>query len=449
MSLVSIKGAFTGKGIVHIMFRTSVTNFAVMAFATLTSIVTSRIFGVSGKGELTAILFWSTFLAGILSFGLPTSLIYNVKKHRDNVPDYMKLCLIYQISISVLVGIIFWIFLPKWMSDYPDSVIQISRWFTVLNLPLLLLINVLIALSQSLNKFDVYNRLRLYVPLFNFIGLFFLWGIGGLDLQSAAMVYLLTTTLVVIWSFYKLKGDLEMDWTKKIKEKFVFKTLFGYGSRVYGTEFLGSIYNQFDKLIILSMLTAKELGLYTVMYTCSRLFNIVQSAITNVIFPKVVGLKNEEVIQKVGVAFRISTLAMLLILIPGMFIGHYLIGVFFGEAFLGAKLTFYLLCIECVIGGSSWILTTSFNAVGRPGLVLVRQLIALKVTIAMFYLCIPIFGMDGVAIALLVGAVIRMVFSLVSVVILFKVPLHKIVFNINDIDYVKRILMNRRKGVSG
>src|SRR5690606_12746736 len=150
-----------------------------------------------------------------------------------------------------------------------------------------------------------------------------------------------------------------------------------------------------------------------VVFSLSRLFNVVQSAITNVVFPKVTGRSKEEIIGTTGTAFRLSLMAMLLLIIPVIVLGRFFLGLLFGTEFLEASTTFYILCIECVLGGGSWILTSSFNAIGRPGLVLIRQLVALAVTIGMMYVLIPLFGLEGVALALLVGGVVRMAFSVV------------------------------------
>ncbi|AJY73971.1 oligosaccharide flippase family protein [Paenibacillus beijingensis] len=443
MSLTAIRRVFTGSGFVQTIFKTSATNFLVMATATITALITARMFGVEGKGELSTVLFWPSFLAGLTGFGLPTSLIYNTKKHGENVTDYLRLCFMYQLPISIIVGVLTWLYLPVWLGNYPGDVIKTAQWFTVLNMPLLLVVNVLQSLAQSLNKFNVYNSLRLNVPLFNLIGLIVLWGFGNLSIPSAAVVYLTTTVLVIFGSLYRLREYLNIKWLVKIK-RFAYTSLFGYGIRVYGTEFIGTMYNQFDKLIIISFLSAKEMGLYTVMYTCSRLFNVVQSAITSVVFPKVTGMKKEEIIQKVGTAFRISLFFMLIIAIPGMIIGRFLIGLFFGEAFLEASTTLYILCIECIIGGSSWILSASFNAIGRPGLVLIRQLLALSITIGSFYMLVPHLGLIGVAIALLIGSFVRMIFSISSIIVLFKVPFQKIIFDKSDLNVMKQFILNRK-----
>lgn len=448
MSQLAIHKVWRGNGLLQTILRTSATNLFVMVIVTLTSIVTARMFGVVGKGEFSAILFWPTLLAGVVGFGLPTSLIYNMKQDKGNGADFVRAGFLFQIPVSIVVGIIAWVYLPAWLGNYPDSVIEIARWYTVLMLPILLAINLIAALAQSTGRFNVYNGLRLFVPLCNLAGLIMLWAMGNLSIHYASLIFLITSLLVIAWSIYSMRDALQIDWLRGLGNRMAAKALFGYGSKVFGVELLGTMYTQFDKIIILSMLTARDLGLYTVVYALSRIFNVVQTAITSVIFPKVTGMDKQKIIATVGRAFRLSMLLMTIVVIPSMFIGRFLMGILFGAPFLEASTAFYLLSFECILGGGSWILASSFNAMGRPGLVLIRQLIALAATIGLFFVFTPLYGLNGIALALLIGAFIRMAVTMASMRIIFKVSLRGMLFDKNDFTFLIERLRDKlqRKG---
>ncbi len=441
MAQLAIHKVWRGNGLVQTVLRTSATNLLVMVISTLTSIVTARMFGVVGKGEFSAILFWPTLLAGLVGFGLPTSLIYNMKQNKGGGGDFVRAGFLFQIPVSVIVGIVAWIWLPVWLGNYPAAVIQITRWFTVLMLPIILAVNLISALAQSTGNFKVYNGVRLFVPLCSLAGLVALWAVGNLSLHLAALVFLVTSALVMTWSLYSLGDVFRMNWLKGLGNFAAARALFGYGSKVFGVELLGTLYSQFDKIIILSMLTAKDLGLYTVVYALSRVFNVVQMAITNVIFPKITGMDKDKIIATVGRAFRLSLILMTIVVIPSLFVGRFLMGILFGAPFLEASTAFYLLSFECILGGGSWILASSFNAMGRPGLVLMRQLIALAVTIGLFFVFTPLYGLNGIALALLIGAVIRLIVTMASMRIVFQVGMRGMLFDKNDF----RFLMERLK----
>jgi len=422
----------SGRGSMAAIARTSAANLFITLLGMLSSIATARWFGVEGKGEFSAILFWPTLLAGALSFGLPTSLIYNRKSHPAQGAEFVRASFLIQLPISLAAGTAAWIWLPDWLGNYPEPIVRIAQWYNAVMLPLLLAVNLLSALAQSMENFNLYNGLRLYVPLSNLLGLTALWACGALGQRSAALVYFGTSLLVVAWSLVRLRRELTVGWFGKFRDRAAIRSLFSYGGRVYGVELLGTLYSQCDKLIILSLLAPREFGLYTVVYTLSRVFNIVQTAVTGVVFPKVTGLAPDKVVQTVCRSFRLSLLFMVAALIPGLAIGRFLLGLLYGRPFLEAGAAFYLLSLECIIGGGSWILASSFNATGRPGLVALRQGIALALTVGLIFLLAPAYGLNGIALAMLLGACVRLVITVAAMKIVFKAPIFKILFDKGD-----------------
>ncbi|MEK4370248.1 lipopolysaccharide biosynthesis protein [Paenibacillus sp. FSL R5-0473] len=449
MAQVALRKVFRGNGLMSAIFQTSGTNLLVMTLTMLSSILTSRMFGVEGKGAFSAILFWPALLTGLVGFGLPTSIIYNIKQSAtEKSAQYVRLSFLFQVPVCIIIGIVAWFGLPFWLSSFPLEVVQISRWYTIATVPVLIVINLISALSQSREKFAVYNGIRLMIPLFNVGGLFVLWGLGMLSIQLAAAIYFVTSFSVVAWAIYANRNELKLRWFKDRVDQSSAKKLFGYGSRVYGVELLGTLYTQFDKIIILALLTPRDFGLYSVVFALSRIYNAVQTAISNVVFPKVTGLPQEQIIRTVGRAFRISLMVMMIIVIPTMFVGNYLMGLLFGSEFLEASVAFYILAVECIIGGGSWILASAFNALGRPGLVMIRQLIALSVTVALFFVFTPLWGLNGIAIALLIGSIVRMVVTVAAMKIVFKVKFAAMFYDKEDLTFLYERLNKKRRRVT-
>ncbi|QJC53344.1 oligosaccharide flippase family protein [Paenibacillus albicereus] len=439
-----LAGALRGKGALATIARTSGANLLILLLGTLSSILTARLLGAEGKGELAAILFWPAFLAGVTGFGLPTSLIYQVKRGAA-LKEAAALAFSLLLPVSLLTGTLAWMLLPQWMDGYSAEAIAAARFYAALAVPMALAVNLIAAAAQSRARFGVYNGIRLYVPLLNLAGLVLLWATGALTLTAAASVYLATTGAVIAAALYAMRDELGWAPLRQAWSRRVAGPMLGYGSRVYGTDLLGTLYGQFDKLIILALLAPRDFGVYSVIYALSRMFNVVQTAITSVVFPKVTGESKEVVIASVSRAFRLSMALMALAVVPGMLIGGRLIGLVFGPEFAGSTAAFYLLSIECIVGGGSWILASAFNATGRPGMVLVRQLVALAATIGLFFAFVPVWGLEGLALALLGGAFIRMAFSIASMKLLFGVPIRGILSGREDLKFLKARIQARRK----
>ncbi|WP_342554644.1 oligosaccharide flippase family protein [Paenibacillus sp. FSL R7-0652] len=425
-------------GLLHTILMTSFANILIMAVTTLTSILTARMFGAEGRGELAAVLFWPSFLSGLAALGLPTSLIFNVKRNQHQLSTYIGMSFAIQVPISVIVGCISWYGVSFWLGGYSESIIVLAQWYTVLMVPLLLLMGVLAASAQGTERFIIYNLSRLLVPCFNLIGLLILWISGTLTVERAVVTSLISTLIVLGMYMYMMRTHIFESVGTLFRQFKAGMELFNYGVRVYGVELLGTLYTQFDKIIIITLLTPRDFGLYSVVFALSRMFDVVQNAIANVIFPKVAGKDKDQVLSLVGRAFRISIFLMTLIVVPSMFIGRYFIGLFYGEEFLQASTVFYLLSFECIIGGGSWILASAFNALGRPGVILLRQICALAVTVTLFFILTPTFGLNGIGVALLAGAMVRILMSLISISLLFKLPMRRMLYNKEDIVFLRR-----------
>ncbi|MFB5678663.1 lipopolysaccharide biosynthesis protein [Paenibacillus terreus] len=439
------KKVFTGDSLAKTIMRTSFNNFFVLIVTTLTSILTARMLGVEGKGELAAVLFWPALIGSVLSFGLPTSLIYNVKKKTGSIEELLGLSLWIQLPACLLAGGIAWLFMPVWLNGYSPDIIQLSRLYCLAAIPLAVLTALTTALSQSLEKFDVYNGLLFLYPFINFAGLMVVWLLGFLNVHIAGAINFAASLAALLWTFFKLRHSVHSRSFRLFIHKTVMRPYYSYGARVYGMELMGTLSTQTDKIVIVALLSPRDFGLYSVVYALSRVFNVVQNAVTNVTFPRVTGLSQAKIIETVGRAFRISMAIMLIVIVPSLFIGRYMLGLLYGPAFLEADMTFYLLSLECIIGGGSWILASAFNALGRPGLVLVRQIAAYAITVAMFFIFTPLLGLEGIALALLAGACVRLAFSVFSFPVFFNVPLRRIVFDREDITFLIQVIQKKRK----
>ncbi|WKL05277.1 hypothetical protein Q0F98_24745 [Paenibacillus amylolyticus] len=97
MAQVALRKVFRGNGLMSAIFQTSGTNLLVMTLTMLSSILTSRMFGVEGKGAFSAILFWPALLTGLVGFGLPTSIIYNIKQSAtEKSAQYVRLSFLFK-----------------------------------------------------------------------------------------------------------------------------------------------------------------------------------------------------------------------------------------------------------------------------------------------------------------------------------------------------------------
>ena len=185
-----------------------------------------------------------------------------MSKNSQQLPVYISMSFAVQIPISIIAGVISWFGIPVWLSGYSESVITIARWYTVSMVPVMLFMGVLAAAAQGTDKFHIYNLSRLLAPLLNLAGLVLLWIAQVLTVERAIIISFASTILVLTCYMIAMRRQIFSSFSKLVAQIRTGIHLFSYGLRVYGVELLGTLYSQFDKIIILALLTPKDFGLY-------------------------------------------------------------------------------------------------------------------------------------------------------------------------------------------
>jgi O-antigen/teichoic acid export membrane protein len=91
----------------------------------------------------------------------------------------------------------------------------------------------------------------------------------------------------------------------------------------------------------------------------------------------------------------------------------WLIPTIFGSEYNESVLPFMILIFECIISGLGWLLSQRFNASGRPGLVLVRQLVSIIPLIYIYFYQFEFNILLTISLALLSSSIIRLIITMV------------------------------------
>jgi O-antigen/teichoic acid export membrane protein len=215
------------------------------------------------------------------------------------------------------------------------------------------------------------------------------------------------------------------------------RTLLGYGLRSYGTDVVGALAGQLDLAVIVTFLSAAELGLYSIALTLSRLLNIVQASLITVLFPRASTLEPDAGIALIARAARLSTAlsivlgAMLLIVIPIALPRLY------GSEFGAAIPLMPLLTVEAIIGGLGNLLKQSFLANGRPFVVTGIEVGSILCAVALLFLLVPRMNVLGAATALLCTSIIRLAVIFAAYRLVLNRPVPRLIPDSGDLEYLR------------
>jgi O-antigen/teichoic acid export membrane protein len=419
--------------------QTFVVKVCILGINMGTGIITARILGSQGRGEMAAVILWPQFLAYMMTLGVPQALLYNIKKHPDKQSQLFSTAVVLSVGLGLLASLVGIAFLPIWLSQYSDSMIRASQWF-MLTSPLSLLGLVFIAGFEARNEFTFSNQLRYFIPLSTLVALLIMIGLNVSNPITFGMAYVLPSVPIGLWMFWRLRSRYEFTLTNFRESS---RLLLGYGSKAYGIDLIGSLSGRIGQALVVGMLNATSMGLYTVAMSLSRVLNTFESAIDTVLLPKTSARPIHEIVVLTGRAIRISTFLTFLCVVPLMFLGPFFLELLYGEEFVAATTIFRILLVEILISGTNWLLAKSFMAAGKPGVVTLLQGLGLSITIPLMLILIPRYELAGAGLALLTSTTIRFFLVMGCYPVILKVAPPNLIINLEDIQYLKKTLLKR------
>ena len=429
----------TGKSAAHAILLTIFSNFAIQALNIGTGILTARTLGPSGRGALAAVIMWPQLLAFVCTLGLPAASVFLIRRKPDQRSPLVATALVLSFIAGLIGSVIGFFIIPHSLHTYPPSVIRYAQ-FAVFLAPISLLGVTLGGQVQAAGKFAFYNIFRFFMPLSIFTVLVFEFAFHRLDVSYAALAYLLAGVPTTMWSFiwvwqrYRptLKGAAH-----------VYRPLLSYGLRAWGTDLLGTISSQVDRVLVVGLLPPEAMGLYVVSQAAAGVLNAIPSGVVPVIMPKAADQTAEGNIALTASATRLTGLVMCGAALPLFLFGNYLLRLVYGPKFLDAGPVFRYLVVEAIFDGLTSVLSQAFLAAGQPGVVTLVQACGLLTAIPLLSWLIPLFGIKGAGIALMLSTICRFTFVVASIPLRLKFKIPNLLFGREEIRLIAQRLLQR------
>jgi O-antigen/teichoic acid export membrane protein len=384
--------------------------FAVSGVNALTGIITARALHPTGRGELAALVLWPVLLAGMTTLGVPNALIYHVRSDPSRTAGLVWCALLISLATGALATVLGWYVVPLWLGQqHPDitTAAQYCLLATVVSSVTLMGR----AAWEAKGQFGRSNLSQLVVPLAILIALIPQVRLGTLTPTTAAATYLLAGVPVVIWMLVSvsraygpiLRGTSGL-WGR----------LLHYGSRCYGVDLSGWLALYLDQALVVGLLRPDAMGIYVVALSLSRVLYAVHGSLAMMVFPKVVGLEIGELVEAIARSARLGAMAAGGMGLAVIGVGPILLHWLYGPAYDPAGPLLPIFVGEVVCAGIAHVLLQGLLAAGRPGVATLVQISGVALSIPLFLLLVPAFGVVGAALALLASTTLRVVLAMVS-----------------------------------
>jgi enterobacterial common antigen flippase len=401
-----------------------------------TGMITARGLGDIGRGEQATMILWPSLITSLVSFGLPSALLYQGKKYEDKKSEFFSAALIASSIFGCLAIIVGWIGIPYWMTSYADNTTLIARYL-MLTAPVILISSIFQARLQIDGQFSIINFASYATPFLTLIGLIFLFYTGQLSPTNSCFVYILPTIPVTIWMAYTLRKTNVFVWPSW---KYSVVPLLTCGMQYYGMELLGRVSLQIDQVLVIGMLSPSEMGLYSVVLSLSRMLTIFHSSISSVLLPKVTAKSLEETVYWTIFTARICFVCTGAAALTMCIFSTTILDILYGPSFRHAVDALRILLIEVTLGSATWILAQTFLALGKPNIVTAFQIIGLSLSFPFMLFLIPRYGILGAALSILISTIVRLLFIQVSFSIVLKVKPPNIMPTMDEIIYLRNSL---------
>ena len=368
-----------------------------------TGILTARALKPVGRGELAAMILWPVFLSQAFTLGLPSSVLYALRRGRMQGRTLVGTSMLIGLILSVLTTLTGVLILPHWLNHYPAEVVRLGQWF-MLTTPMTILLIIGRSALEARGKFGTSSFALLCAPLQVAFGLLLLLTFHRLTPLSAGWAYVLSGFPPIVIVLIHLRGELLPVWSEVSQAA---RELLSYGLRSYGIDLCGSLSQYVDQALVVGMLSPAAMGSYTVALSLSRMMNVPFTSAAAVLFPKAM---NRELQSSFALSLR-ALVGSLAIAVPAatlvLFGGGIALRLLYGREYAVAQGLLRILVLEALISGSITVMSQIFMAIGKPGTVTTLQAAGVATSIPLIAVLVPHWGAAGAGFALLLSALLR------------------------------------------
>jgi O-antigen/teichoic acid export membrane protein len=390
-----------------------VTDCTILLCTVVTSLVGARALGPAGRGDLLVIALWPLVIAMLVELGLVNSHRYWMAKDPEKCSRLFSNAVIYTLIVGIGSIALADVVTPHLVGDRSPRVMLLLRIYQV-NIPAALFLNLMRGLLEGTRRFGWAGLARLVSFIVQAVGFAGLWYFGKLTVASATYTLILAQFVSAGLATFAVWHQLRPRWQPSWAE---FKNSMHYGLRDYPGCVADFTTLRLDQLMLGGMASSAAIGLYVIAVRLSEVTTYVSDALAGALKPEVAGASADDQAELLlGRTLRLTIYANALILIPLWIAAPWILRILFGENFVPATGAFRWLLAAAVVWSAGTIVISGLQGFGYPGLSTIARFLSAVVTAPALLFLLPRMGIEGAAIASLVGYSVMLLAALVALV---------------------------------
>lgn len=380
----------------------------IIGLGAVTGVLSARLLGPQGRGELAALTLWPMLLVFLSGMGINASVAYHTGKRRYSLSQIWTSSLVIGAMLSTCALLAGFAVIPLVLRHYTFEV-RILAYLFLAAVPVVWFGGLPSSFMQGTLNMMTYSSLRAIAPFVFAVGLGILYWLHRASLRDVVLCQMLGFALALAAGIYLLLSKLDIGWSW---DEHACWSLVKYGCKTHLGNMSSYVNRSADQLILSLFVAPRELGLYAVAVTMAGAVSFLPQAAGIVTMAKGSNSSPAEARRVITYSFRVSLL-WLIVACCGLFIiAPYAIRLLFGAPFAGSVAACRILLPGMVAVGLNQILFEGARAFNQPELPSYTEGFATVVTIIGLYLLLPRFGFLGAAIASTLAYVSSFVFML-------------------------------------
>jgi antigen flippase len=364
---------------------TGASNFGMALFGALASLISARLLGPTGRGELAAAFAWMFVLSAVSQVGIPQALSYTSSKTPSCSRAFFRYAsrsLIWQGTLVLPAVTVYLLHGHLLTSGTRDCIL--------LALPAVLFTTVStyahsVALGNK--QYRLFNTIRLMVAFSYLLALIAAYLLGCVFPRAVIALFVLLQGLVALYSVSAICKSYEWeDIPLSNLQKTAFK---GYSLKASLGNFSSLMNLRIDQFIISLLLATSQLGFYAVAVGYAGILTPIAGAFANVSLSMVAAHGAESTQYS---AKRTIALSLVCTLVPGVVLwwgAPVGIPFIFGKSFVAAVPVARVLCLAGIPLGLGYVLSDIIRGLGKPEYVAGAEFLGSIVTVAGLFVFLP------------------------------------------------------------
>ena len=299
---------------------------------------------------------------------------------------------------------------------------------------------------MALGKLPSYTLVRMVTPLIWLLTLLAVLAIGGLEVGSVAVSWLVVSIVITAIPCLFIARRLRLSPRLNVK---ALRQQVSFGARGHAGWLLQVLNHRLDIFIVAYFAGAAAVGQYTIGFNMAELTWWVPVSLGVVLFPKASTLDAESNSLLSAAVCRRALLVTLLVTLGLLAAGGPLILLLYGRAFEPSLTPFYILLPSGVLYTVHRVLSTSLSAQGMPQASFYGGAVSVPLMIGLDIALISRWGITGAAIASDIAYAVNAAVLLVIFVRVTGLPWSQVLlFNRSDVEAFQSVLpgLSRRRG---